>query len=125
MKICIPVEDDNGLKSRVCQHFGSAPAFAVVDTESGNYRAIVNRNQHHGHGMCAPLASLEGEQIDAMVVGGIGMGALNRLNSANIQVYLSENETVAETLEKFQAGSLKQVMPNMACGHHGHGHARR
>ncbi len=124
MKICIPVEEDNGMESRVCQHFGSAPAFAIVDTGNGHYRAITNANQHHGHGMCAPLESLEGEQIDAVVVGGIGMGALNRLNSANIQVYLSDNATVAETVAGFQAGKLKQVMPNMACGHHGHDHAQ-
>jgi len=124
MKICIPVEENNGFQSRVCHHFGSAPAFLIVDTDSGDFRAIANANQHHGHGMCAPLASLQGEEIDAMVVGGIGMGALNRLNSANIRVYLSENATVAETVAGFQAGSLKRVEPNMACGHHGHDHAR-
>jgi len=125
MRICIPVEENNGLQSRVCLHFGSAPAFMLVDTDSGDCRAVVNTNQHHGHGMCAPLASLEGEQIDAMVVGGIGMGALNRLNSAAIRVYLAENSTVGETVAEFQAGKLRQVEANMACSHHGHNHGRR
>ncbi len=120
MKICIPIEESNGFESRVCHHFGSAPAFMIVDTDSGDFRAIANANQHHGHGMCAPLASLQGEQFDAMVVGGIGMGALNRLNSSNIHVYLAERATVGETIEGFRSGSLRRVEPNMACGHHRH-----
>jgi len=124
MKICIPVEDDNGFESRVCLHFGSAPTFMLVDTDSGDCRAVVNRNQHHGHGMCAPLASLEGEQIEAMVVGGIGMGALNRLNSAKIRVYLAESSTVGETVAELQAGNLRPVDASTACGHHGRNHSQ-
>ncbi len=34
MNICIPVNEDKGLQSPVCAHFGSAPAFMIVDTES-------------------------------------------------------------------------------------------
>lgn len=122
MNICIPVEEDKGMQSAVCAHFGSAPAFMIVDSDSGACRAIPNGNQHHGHGMCAPLQSLQGQQIDAMVVGGIGMGALNKLNAANIQVYLSELATVADTVAAYQAGTLKPMQPGMACAQHGHNH---
>ena len=122
MNICIPVNEDQGLQSQVCAHFGSAPAFMIVDTESGSCRAVPNQNQHHGHGMCAPLASLQGESIDGMVVGGIGMGALNKLSASNILVYLAQHATVAETVDAFKAGSLKLVEPGMACAHHGHQH---
>ncbi|RME41495.1 MAG: diguanylate cyclase, partial [Deltaproteobacteria bacterium] len=34
MKVCFPVNNDQGLESEVYGHFGSAPAFVVVDTES-------------------------------------------------------------------------------------------
>jgi len=122
MNICIPVEEDRGLQSPVCAHFGSAPAFMIVDVDSGSYRAIPNGNQHHGHGMCAPLQSLQGEKIDGMVVGGIGMGALNKLNAASIRVYISEYATVAETVTAFKAGTLRPMQPGMACAQHGHNH---
>lgn len=122
MHICIPVEADNGLNSPVCAHFGSAPAFMIVDVDTGSCRAVANTNLHHGHGMCMPLQSLQGEQIDAMVVGGIGMGALNKLNAAKIEVYLSEHATVGEVVAAFTAGSLRLMRPNMACAQHGHGH---
>jgi predicted Fe-Mo cluster-binding NifX family protein len=121
MKICIPVEEDQGLESAVCAHFGSAPVFLLVDTESSACRAVLNRNQHHGHGMCMPLASLQGETFDAMVVGGIGMGALNKLKAAGIRVYLAEHDTVAEVMKACAAGALKEVDPGMACAQHRHG----
>jgi predicted Fe-Mo cluster-binding NifX family protein len=122
MNLCVPVELANGLESLVCAHFGSAPAFMLVDPATGSCRAISNGNQHHGHGMCMPLQSLQGEQVDALVVGGIGMGALNKLNAANIQVYLAEHATVGEVVTAFKAGSLKPMQPGMACAGHGHGH---
>lgn len=121
MNICVPVKADKGLQSPVCAHFGSAPVFMMVDTDTGACRAIVNGNQHHAHGMCMPTQVLQGEQIDGMVVGGIGMGALNKLAAANIRVYRSEHATVAEVVAAFKSGSLKPMQPGMACtGHHSH-----
>jgi predicted Fe-Mo cluster-binding NifX family protein len=122
MFVCIPIEENNGMDSAVCAHFGSAPEFLIVDTEAATCRSIPNKNQHHGHGMCAPLASLEGERIDAMVVGGIGMGALNKLMAAGIRVFMAEQSSVRGTIAALAAGALRPVEPGMACAHHGHGH---
>jgi predicted Fe-Mo cluster-binding NifX family protein len=125
MNICVPVTEDKGLGSDVSAHFGSAPIFLIVDTESGSCRAIPNRDLHHGHGMCKPLQSLAGEAVDGVVVGGIGRGALTKIQAAKIRVYLSELPTVETTVAAFKAGALREVTPADACGHHGqgpHGH---
>ena len=122
MKLYVPVEADRALDSPLSAHFGSAPAFMLVDTDTGRCRAVVNGNQHHGHGRCMPLQSLQGEQIDAMVVGGIGRGALHKLSAADIQVYISQHATVAEVMAALEAGSLQVMQPAMACAHRGHGH---
>jgi predicted Fe-Mo cluster-binding NifX family protein len=116
MRICIPVNENLGLQSEVCAHFGSAPAFLIVDTDNNDCRIIVNRNQHHSHGMCTPLASLQGEILDGIVVGGIGMGALNRLMAAGISVFRAEHPTVSTTVEAFKAGSLMRTCD--ACREH-------
>ena len=122
MRICIPVNEDLGLHSEVCAHFGSAPAFLIVDTDNNDCRVIVNHNQHHSHGICTPLASLQGEILDGIVVGGIGMGALNKLMAAGITVFRAEHPTVSTTVESFKAGTLRRMEPGMACGGHSHGH---
>lgn len=123
MNICIPVIKDKGLQSRISPHFGSAPLFMMVDTESGECRALANQNRGHAHGKCRPLASLAGEDIQGVVVGGMGPGALNKLNAAGIEVFLSDRKTVEETLAAFKEGILSRMTADVACGHgHGHGH---
>ena len=59
--------------------------------------------------------------MDSIVVGGIGMGALMKLQAANIGVFHADRQTVQETLDAFRAGTLRAVSPQSACGHHGHG----
>lgn len=123
MQICIPVVEDRGLDSRVSGHFGSAPGFMIVDTDSGACRLIGNQNQHHAHGMCQPLAALAGEQVDGIIVGGIGMGALMKLQAAGITVYRASHPTVVETIAAFKQGELQPVDQDGACAsHHGHHH---
>lgn len=121
MKLCIPVTRNEGLASPVCAHFGSAPLFLVVDAESGDCRAVANSNQHHAHGQCSPLAALAGERFDAIAVGGIGMGALGKLQAAGVRVYRAEGASVASTLAAWRAGELAALDPSGACVHHGHG----
>ena len=122
MNLCIPVTADQGLTSPVSAHFGSAPFFMIVDTDSGACRAIPNRNQHHAHGMCQPLAALAGEDLDAIVVGGIGMGALGKLMAGGLAVYRAELATVEQTVDAYKNGRLAAMTPAAACGHHGQGH---
>ena len=121
MKVCIPVNEDRGLDSPVCGHFGSAPLFLVVDTETSACRALPNGNQHHAHGMCRPLDALRGEQLDALVVGGIGLGALTRLRESGLDVWISNRPDVKATLAALADGSLRRADPAGACAHHGQG----
>jgi predicted Fe-Mo cluster-binding NifX family protein len=70
--------------------------------------------------MCMPLQALQGERIDALVVGGIGMDALNKLGAAGIRVHLGRPARAGDLLEDFKAGRLAQMDPTMACGQHDH-----
>lgn len=120
MNVCVPINQDEGLNSRVCGHFGSAPAFLLANTESGSCEVISNHNSHHAHGMCQPLQALAGASPDAVIVGGIGMGALLKLNAAGIRVFLAAAPTVAENLTALREGRLAEARPETACGHPGH-----
>jgi predicted Fe-Mo cluster-binding NifX family protein len=121
MNICIPVTKSIGLESPVSAHFGSAQAFVIVDTESGACRGIENRDAHHAHGMCRPLASLGAENIHAVVVGGIGAGALTKLQAAGLEVFLADLPTVGDTVAAFREGKLPRATLASACAHHGDG----
>jgi predicted Fe-Mo cluster-binding NifX family protein len=122
MKICIPCGEDRGLDSPVFAHFGSAPVFLIVDTETKECRSLANRNDHHAHGMCQPLSALAGEAVDAIAVGGIGQRALSRLQASGVTVYLADRPTVAETVTALAEGSLRAVSLDEACAGNGHQH---
>lgn len=118
MKVCFPVKEIRQLDSKVYGHFGSAPAFVLVDAETGSLTVLPNANQHHAHGMCNPVAALAGQTVDAVVVGGIGGGALMKLNMAGITVYKAMAETIAENLAFLKSGVLPQFQPGHVCSGH-------
>ena len=121
MKVCFPVQQDDGMSSEVYNHFGSAPLFVVVDTETNSGGTINNRNQHHSHGACNPLKALDDQQIDAVIVGGIGAGALSRLNQSGIRVYRAQSQTVQENMALFMSKHLPELTGQGACSGHSHG----
>jgi predicted Fe-Mo cluster-binding NifX family protein len=120
MKICFPVKSDNGINSEVYNHFGTAPSFVIVDTETDSTTVVNNNDQHHAHGGCSPLKALDGRSVDAVIVGGIGAGALNKLNLAGIRVYQPQASSIAENIKMFKAQALPEFMVQHTCGGHGH-----
>lgn len=122
VKICVPVTADRGLESPVSGHFGSAPLFMLVDVETRVATALTNTRAVHERGACRPLDALAGHDIDAIVVGGIGAGALMKLQGAGIRVFRAKAATVAGCLESFLKNEAEEIGPGGACGRHGHGH---
>jgi predicted Fe-Mo cluster-binding NifX family protein len=119
MKVCFPVKEVLDLESEVYVHFGSAPAFVFVDTETRDVSSVGNSDMHHQHGMCNPIGALNGKQVDAVVVGGIGGGALMKLQRSGIKVYRAAAYSVKENLELFHSGELPEFLPGHTCGSHG------
>jgi predicted Fe-Mo cluster-binding NifX family protein len=118
MKICFPVQKDEGIDSTVYNHFGSAPVFVVIDTETKGLSTINNRDQHHTHGACNPMKALDNQKVDAIVVGGIGAGALTRLNQMGIIVHRSQAATVRENVDLFTSKRLPTLTLQGCCGGH-------
>ena len=121
MKVCIPVSEQRGLESPVHGHFGSAPGFISVDTETLAVAALANCDREHVHGACSPVKALAGAKPDAVLVGGLGAGALAGLRQAGIRVYLAPDGTVAEALRLFIAGQLEELTALATCPGHAHG----
>lgn len=121
MKICFPVQSYEGLESRVYNHFGSAPVFVVVDTAADSVSPIANKDQHHAHGACNPVLAMDGRSVDAVVVGGIGRGALSRLNQSGIRVYQAGASNVRDNVALLLAQSLPEYTLQQCCGGHAHG----
>ncbi len=121
MRICFPIENNEGLDSKLSDHFGSAPFFLIADTESNEATVLSNSNQHHSHGACNPLQALQGSGIEGVAVRGIGAGAIAHLSRCGLRVYQAVAETVRENVVKLKKNGLPEYSPAQGCSGHGHG----
>jgi len=99
MKVGFAVQTNEGIESKVFNHFGSAPVFIIVDAAGKEIKTVNNQDLNHVHGACNPIKALDGQSVGAMVVGGIGAGALSKLNAMGIKVYGFAAATVKGTKE--------------------------
>lgn len=119
MKVCFPVKSNEGLNSIPYNHFGTAPEFIICDLETNDVKSLNNGDLGHNHGNCQPMKALSGEVVDAVVVGGIGQGAISKLNSMGIKVYKCTEGTIKDNIELLNNNGLIEFNPNHSCNHHG------
>ena len=121
MKIAFPTQEDKNIESPVYSHFGSARFFIIVDAETGEQETLYNHDLNHAHGRCQPLVALGGRTVDAVVVGGIGSGALKKLAEEGVKTYRAVEGTVSENLSLIKNGKLPEFSPAHTCKGHRHG----
>lgn len=119
MKVIIPLIEQADLNSKLSEHFGSAPFFAVADMEKNSIEIIPNASMHHEHGQCTPADFFSQLGIDAVLCNGIGAGAITKLHMMGIDVYMAElSKTLEEALTRFSNGLLAKVTSQQACQGH-------
>jgi predicted Fe-Mo cluster-binding NifX family protein len=102
----------------VCDQCGSAPEFIVSNKEIQSTMTVDDKDLDHVHGACNPVMAMGGHKIDAVVVGGIGAGALMKLNADGIKVYKAIKETVEENLDFLKDDRLPELASRHTCGGH-------
>ena len=98
------------LSSPVDPRFGRAKFFVVIDTETGEFSAADNAqnlNAAQGAGIQAGRNVAE-LGATAVITGHVGPKAFATLQAGGVQVYTGATGTVAEAVEQFKAGRLKQ-----------------
>lgn len=121
MKIAIPIENNSGLQSALYGHFGSAPFYALYETESQALNIITNTTMEHQHGQCHPAQALVKEKITTVICRGMGLRAIQNLNALGIRIFLSRTAVdVAGAITEFTSGQAELMAPDMACQVHAH-----
>ena len=110
MIIAIPYQE-----GYIFQHFGKTSQFYFYNTETKEY-CVKDTN---GAGHSALVGYLQENQTNVLLCGGIGQGALNALQAANIHVYAGNDMSCADALEAYLNQTLVQNTV-ASCSHHGH-----
>ena len=97
------VSEGESLDSYVADDFGHAPFFLLVDSDTLDYRVIVNefRDSPSGAGVAVAEAIVSLGNVDAVLTGGIGMHGVDILSKAGIQVSADEDGTVEECIKDY------------------------
>ncbi|MCD4831664.1 MAG: NifB/NifX family molybdenum-iron cluster-binding protein [Anaerohalosphaeraceae bacterium] len=118
MKIAITAQGEE-LTSEIDLRFGRAKWLIVVDTETDDFQAhdnTVNVNAAQGAGIQTG-GNVANLNVDAVVTGNVGPNAFRTLNAAGVKIFLAEKQTVAEAVDSFKAGKLKEVEQANVEGH--------
>ncbi len=111
----IAVTYENG---EVFQHFGHSARFKLYDAEEGTIvREQVVDTNGSGHGALAGFLQAAG--ADAVICGGIGMGARMALEEAGIRLFAGVQGSADAAAKALAEGTL-EYDPDARCDHHEH-----
>ena len=120
-KVVVPIVEDRGLNSRIAEHFGRAPYFAVIELndkgEVIDFRVVSNVGEHFGGPGYTHDYILE-LKPDAILVYGMGPRGLSTFQSKGIAVFKAEKDTVKEVIIAYVRGELRELTEGCARAHH-------
>ncbi|RLB79407.1 MAG: dinitrogenase iron-molybdenum cofactor biosynthesis protein [Deltaproteobacteria bacterium] len=118
-RIAIPSIDKGGLDGQRSGHFGHCDVFTLVDVEGGKIKNITTiSNQSHVQGGCmVPVNLLAEHNVNALIVGGIGMRPLMGFRQVGIDVYHDAvRPEIRPVVEDLIAGKLSAITDDQVCG---------
>ncbi len=119
MKLCIPTMDSGGLDDTVCDHFGRAPTFTVIDTETNEVLVVKNRSEHMG-GLGKPPEHIAKTGTEVLICSGLGPRAIDMLAEFNIKIFVGATGTVRNAIGMWKDGKLTAATYDVACKEHQH-----
>jgi predicted Fe-Mo cluster-binding NifX family protein len=109
MKIAV-TSTGTALDSQVDARFGRAAYFIVVDTDTMQFAAVENANVDAGGGAGINSAkAVIDAGVQAILTGNCGPNAHRTLSAAKVKLYTGVQGTVAQAVEQFKAGTIKEA----------------
>ena len=110
MKIAFTTSGDD-IHAPLDPRFGRAPKFLIYDLDHDTYRVVDNlQNQSAAQGAGIQSAeTVAREGVQGVVTVHCGPKAFRVLSAAGISIFNSDAGTVAEALEQYRSGQLKEA----------------
>ena len=120
MKIAVPTKENNQIDA----HFGHCEFYQIYTVSDQNQVISTERmDSPQGCGCKSNIAEVfENEGIKIMLAGGIGDGAINKLNAHGVNVIRNCQGDVTELIQKYLVGKVTDGGSNCAAHEHEHEH---
>jgi len=110
VKIAIPTIDNNGLKSRISEHFGHSPFFAFVTVENNgivSHEIETNPFEQHEPGEIPGYVKSKG--ADVIITRGMGGRARQFFETLGVHAITGASGTIEELVRTYIEGELSSV----------------
>ena len=118
-RIAIPSTGTGGLDGERSGHFGHCDVFTLVDVENGEVKQVtaIPNGEHVQGGCMVPVNLLASHNVNALIVGGIGMRPLMGFKQAGVDVfYEATRSQIRPVVEDLIAGKLQMIGDEQVCG---------
>ncbi len=111
MKICQPVEKDQGVDNALHGHFATSPRFIIYDNKDDEMRSFESsvEKSEDDENECRHADFLNEQQVNIAIVGGIGRCGLEKLQKLGIKVFQAVSQNVESNIEAYTKGELKEL----------------
>lgn len=106
MRIAFPTNGQD-LDAEIEHHFGKARNFLVYDQRTGQKEVLVNPEVAGKKEL--PPDLLARNQVEALVVHGVGKKAIRKLKAYNIQAYQAIPGSIGENLKELEKDQLDKL----------------
>jgi predicted Fe-Mo cluster-binding NifX family protein len=119
--VIIPVSDKNGLNSRIADHFGRAPFYAIVVLDENkkveSIENVENKGEHFG-GQGHMHDHLLDRNPNAIITCGMGPRGLSGFQNAGIAVLKANADTVKDVIAAYKSNRLQELTEGCQDAHH-------
>ncbi len=119
LRIAVPSNGNGGLEGTRAGHFGHCDVFTLIDCENGEIVDVSTlQNGDHVQGGCmVPVNLLAENNVNALLVGGIGMRPLMGFKQMGITVYHeAERAEIKPVVIDLVAGKIPEISDSQVCG---------
>jgi len=112
MRILIAVDENNGINSRLSEHFGHCSYFAIYETETKSFEIVENKLDHSNLEM-TPVEQIMKFNPDVVFTLGIGQRAIKLFGEKSVKLKTGDYKIVKEVVENLE--NLKEM--DTGCEH--------
>jgi len=108
-RVMVPLLIREGPSSRISDHFGRAPYFALIELRNDDVKIEIIENPKTLGYTPAQYAIVSGVEY-VVVKGGIGVKAIQLLRGHGIKIIETSGETLDEVIEELKSGKLREYI---------------
>lgn len=102
MKILIAINENNGIDSKLSEHFGHCPFFAIYEIETKELKIIKNKLKH-SYSKLTPVDQIMKFEPNIIFSKGMGGRAIKLFEEKNVEIKTGDYNTIKEVIKNLNS----------------------